>query len=67
MAAVPNAPMPTPKSLLLDALEKRLFNLLEDADSRFVLIIWQAMRNMPIPAVRVRIADKTAAKLIYKS
>ena len=56
MAAVPMVPMPTPRSLLLAALEKSFLSLLELADSRFELIIWQAMRNIPIPARRVRIA-----------
>ena len=60
MAAVPTVPMPTPRSLLLDALAKRLFNFAELADSRLELIIWHAMRNMPIPARRVRIAETIA-------
>ena len=39
MAAVPTAPMPTPSNLLLAALEKRLLSLLDETDSRLVLII----------------------------
>ena len=50
MAAVPRAPMPTPSSLLSEALENSFFSLSELAASRLELIIWQAMRKTPIPA-----------------
>ena len=39
MAAVPTAPIPTPRSLLPEALEKSFFSFSELAASRFELII----------------------------
>ena len=52
--AVTAVPMPTPSSLLLETLEKRNFSLADEADSRFELIIWQAIRKMPTPATSER-------------
>lgn len=51
--------MPTPTSLLFDVLAKSCLSLFELTDSRFELIIVQAIRNMPIPAMR----DKTAVAI----
>lgn len=51
--------MPTPTSLLLDVLAKSCFSLFELTDSRLELIIVQAMRKTPIPAMR----DKTAVAI----
>ena len=39
MAAVPRAPIPTPRSLLPEAFEKSVFSFSELAASRFELII----------------------------
>ena len=64
MAAVPTVPMPTPISLFLEALAKRLFNLSELADSRLELIIWQATRKIAIPARSVKIAERIAVNAI---
>ena len=52
MAAVPSAPMPTPSSLLRDALANSVRSLSLPIDSRFSLIILQAMRKVPMPASR---------------
>ena len=59
MAAVPKRPIPTPTHLLLPvfANNRRSRRLL--ADSRLLLIIWQAIRKTPIPAIRVKIAIST--------
>ena len=57
MAAVPTVPMPTPRSLLPEALENMFLRPLELTDSRLELIIWQATRKIPIPATSVRIAE----------
>lgn len=59
MAAVPMVPIPTPSILLRDAFSNSFFSFLELADSRLELIIWQAMRKIPIPARRVNMAEIT--------
>ena len=51
--------MPTPTSLLFDVLAKSRFSLFELTDSRLELIMAQAMRKTPIPAMR----DKTAVAI----
>ena len=58
IAAVPSVPIPTPTSLLLPVCEKSCLSRLEAADSRLLLIIVQATRNTPIPAVSVKRAVK---------
>ncbi|MBO7470198.1 MAG: hypothetical protein J6T37_09645 [Bacteroidales bacterium] len=40
------------------------FSCQDDTASRWVLIIWQATRNTPMPAIKVRIAVITLEKLI---
>ena len=57
MRAVAAAPMPTPASLFEDVLANICFNLLELADSRFELIIWQAIRKIPMPDKRISSAE----------
>lgn len=59
IAAVATVPMPTPTSLLFDVRAKSCLSLLELTDSRFELIIVQAIRNIPMPAMR----DKTAVAI----
>lgn len=59
IAAVAIVPIPTPTSLLFDVLAKSCLSLFELTDSRFVLIIEQAMRKTPMPAIR----DKTAVAI----
>ena len=66
IAAVPRVPIPTPRSLLLEAFANICFNLSELAASRLELIIWQAMRKIPIPARSVRMAEMTAVVPIYE-
>ena len=51
IAAVVTAPTPTP-SLLFEVFANSLFRRLLPSDSRFELIIVQAMRKMPTPAAR---------------
>jgi len=57
ITAVPAAPIPTPINLFDDAFENIALSLLELADSRFELIIWQAIRNIPIPDIKYRMAE----------
>ena len=56
IAAVASAPMPTPTSLLFEVFAKSRLSLLELTDSRLELIILQAIRKIPMPAMRARIA-----------
>ena len=58
MAAVPSVPIPTPTSLLLPVCEKSCLSRREVADSKLLLIIVQATRKTPIPAVSVKRAVK---------
>ena len=56
MAAVPNAPIPTPSNRLPDALANSALSLLLPAASRLELIVEQATRNTPMPASSVSTA-----------
>ena len=64
MAAVPTVPIPTPIHLFRPVFENSCFSRFDDTASRWVLIIWQATRNTPMPAVKVRIAIKMLVKSI---
>ena len=65
IAAVPSVPMPTPISLLLPVCEKSCLSRREAADSKLLLIIVQATRKTPIPAVSVKRAVKILIISIY--
>ncbi len=51
ITAVVAAPTPTPNNLLFDAFVKSDFNFLLPRASRLELIIVQAIKNMPTPAI----------------
>ena len=53
IAAVAAAPTPTPSSLLFEVRANSAFSLRLPSDSKLALIIVQAMRKMPTPAIRV--------------
>ena len=56
MAAVPARPIPTPTHLLSPVFANSCLNFRLLADSRLLLIIWQATRKTPMPAINVNIA-----------
>ena len=56
IAAVPTVPIATPSHLLSPVFAKRRLSRLDDADSRLLLIVVQAIRNTPIPATSVKMA-----------
>ena len=53
MAAVVAAPTPTPTSLLFEVLANSFFSFLLPSASRFELIIVQAIKKIPTPAIKV--------------
>ena len=65
IAAVPTVPIATPSHLLSPVLAKRRLSRLEEADSRLLLIIVQAIRKTPMPANSVRTAVMTDRIFIF--
>ena len=65
IAAVATAPIPTPTNLLFEVLANRARSFRELTDSRFELIILQAMRKIPTPATRAKTAFAIVPAIIF--